>query len=826
MKKLFFVLTLVSFYSMSYPWGFSDLKSRARSGLDKVKSSIGYVGRKTHVTQAVDAATDDVKHKAEEGVAFAVNKLFGSDDSSGFNAHSGALTPDQEKAMIVRELAFQKQRVAEADATFGLKNKELNLAVSTSGIYGTGKIKVRSKTPIKVSYTEQGYPEVYQPYVHDKKLMLKYIIDPDAKVTTTAHFPDHFLLELPKNHMAFNPQKHFNQLVFLGSHDCQSNLAQGFLYYQQGESTLHQIIRGGSRMIRPNWMPPSGAYIDRPNQEPILCHAPDASKCKTVSLACRGFRPHQLVQSDNCMVTEFLKANPSEILIIGVANSLRTAEETDEVIEKIPGMSELVLTPADMLNEKNLDEWGAPWPTVDWMIKNNKRLVIFNSNHTTKYTFDYSKFVRMNMYGTVVLQDAAKPRYGNVKALEDSEPYSLAELSWFGDISPDPYLLDAIEAGIAFYNTMRNITSGIRTGVGAVLSIPLKILNEIGLHIHFFDQPMTFQSIGEGMEKMLGHISIIEVFPPFRDAVRGIQGKLDHFKKAANQMKAYVPKEQDNSIPTLMKLVQLSRKNGIFRPDQTLNNIMLDFATTQGNGLEFANMMNVLLDQYYGLGFEGLAGFALNGKKVELIDGILPTEKADNKKLVAQVKAQALAAASKAKEAQEKEEFDKKEASLYQAKPTTTDAHQTPVFGAQTSPSTTGSLAALYGNKKMGTLGHSLESLDEKIANAYQQYQQVEQESVKQASQKSEQVMQESIDQKDSSDDLNPEKNIELESSKKEFVQEETMSKNSVQKSIQRKRKEVKLDDGVDRASELKPQQSAKTSHTLVNGVYRKVKKA
>ena len=215
-------------------------------------------------------------------------------------------------------------------------------------------------------YDSRGVPEVRQAYKHDKRIVLKYVLNPQKINADSVKFPEDFLLEVPRQFVTLNPKKHLDQVTLLGSHNCYTNKDEGYLYYQQGESTYKQYVLSGVRMLRPAWHNPSGSPIDSPNKEAILCHADD-HLCKTVSLATRGFKPHELVKTELRMLADILhKEKQTDILVININNYL-TPQKTDEEIMKVPELIPLILTPDDVYNQENQKLWQGFWPTIEWM---------------------------------------------------------------------------------------------------------------------------------------------------------------------------------------------------------------------------------------------------------------------------------------------------------------------------------------------------------------------------------------------------------------------------------------------------------------------------
>ena len=462
-----------------------------------------------------------------------------------------------------------------------------------------------------VSWNQHDDPIIKQKYTLDPSLELTYFLKPASIDKIAYRFPQDFILEVPSTFMKQHPSKRLDQITVLGSHNCFANRAEGFLYYQQVPSSLDQFVKGGARMLRPAWHNPSGSFMDKPNIEPILCHSDD-NKCATVSLATRGFRPHRLVKELNKTIYDLLVSYSDQYLIIGINNYL-TDEQTDAEIEKIQGLPAMVVTPADVADKKNQKVWGGNWPTLAWMLKNNKRILFLNDN-TTKYTFGYNDYVSRNQYGTVNVEKASEFRPGKTRPLA----YALTELSWFQDISLNPADQRAIEAGVSFYQSMREQINKILFGGSWLLSSASYVLKKIGFPIEFFEQGVSFSHISTAISFSLDKFSYLGTIAPFRQIFDGVSGYRASFSKAVSDIVKYMPEKHDNSMQALFALFQGCRKSGVLLPDENPTIVMLDFSTTEGEGLLVVNMLNVFMDQQLGLQFVGLGGFSINGREVQV----------------------------------------------------------------------------------------------------------------------------------------------------------------------------------------------------------------
>ncbi len=405
-------------------------------------------------------------------------------------------------------------------------------------IYATNKnINNNTNLNIQVEFDENFYPIVSHPYLQNSKIILFYYLKPMAYHKKTIEFPYDFMLEIPHEYLKPNPAQRLDQVTVLGSHNNFANKEAGFLYFQHLLSTENQL-KLGVRMLRPAWHNPMKNIFNLSRDQTshaILCHASSDKSCYTVSLATRGVKEHQLVSEENKILLDFLIKNPTEFLIVGLNNYL-SDKQTDLEIERIKGLKDFIITETDLQNLDYQKEWNGFWPTINWMIKHNKRLIVFNDYGSTKYTIAYKKYVKMNQYGTAKITDAAKLREGT--GILD---YSLIEISWFQDIS----LSHAAQKDIDNSNWLTRTT--------------IKLINK----------------------------------------------KLN-----------YMPIKQDKSLLELFSLINACKKTKIIKSGLMVNILLLDFSVTEGQGMEFVNLMNILQDQKQNLDFVNLGGFCYQKQEI------------------------------------------------------------------------------------------------------------------------------------------------------------------------------------------------------------------
>jgi len=475
---------------------------------------------------------------------------------------------------------------------------------STGVAYTPNNIDGIAGKGFRVEQDRLGHPVLFCKYQLDDQVTLQYVLMPQAYLKKRYQFPQDFMVEIPSFWLKQHKLKSLQQIAFLGTHNCFANPVDGFLYFQQQDSIQHQFERGGVRMFRPAWHNPSGSIVDAPNLEPILCHADD-DKCATASLATRGFRPHKIVKEFNQLLVKLLEKYPDEVVIVCINNYL-TSAKTEKEIEKVPHLAKMVLTLDDLNNKKYQQSWdGHSWPTLDWMLQHDKR-VIFISDESTRYTIGYEKYIRRNQYGTSSIAQASKSRLDT-----KSNGNELVELSWFQNVSLPLHEINALQVGVELYWK-------VMTAVPAVFAQALHMPQEFFGYQHLANQKYTRE-----LQKFIDVVSFVHnkaklLFSkgvPYK-LIREVQEKFPALKRAVKKIEKYVPVKQDNSLETLSRLVQACRSTGVLSLRQIPNIVMLDFATTTGDGIVFVNLVNMLMDQKLKLQFVDVGGFCYHGKQI------------------------------------------------------------------------------------------------------------------------------------------------------------------------------------------------------------------
>ncbi len=192
-----------------------------------------------------------------------------------------------------------------------------------------------------------------------------------------------------------DPQLRYDQVVFLTSHNSYSAKNHGFMYAQQQWSISEQLEHGVRGLMLDTYNPSRFTK----EKTVVLCHGGTV-----VNRILRKGKAPMAFSESLTYVKKFLEKNPQEVVTIFLENYVKNKKFLDKAIYS-SGIDKFTLKPADWL----MQEHGG-WPTLAWMQKENKRLIIFNSIGKTKLTFNEWEHVIENQYGTLNIHRACAER--------------------------------------------------------------------------------------------------------------------------------------------------------------------------------------------------------------------------------------------------------------------------------------------------------------------------------------------------------------------------------------------------------------------------------
>jgi len=217
-----------------------------------------------------------------------------------------------------------------------------------------------------------------------------------------------------------DPSLKYNEVCFLASHNSHAAHPYGYLYAQQDKKISDQLKSGVRALLLDTYpvkkdnltkeaQPQSGDSLN--DYEVMLWHRSTGRNLK------RTFKDALKT------IKEFLIKNPRAIITIQLEN-YSPGSLIDHIIEK-SNISKFVLKPNDWDPSKKNG-----WPTLKWMIDNDKRLVIFDSRSGSSYCYYQWQYTTENQYGELDIKKAAKLR-------ADSSPIKnyLMTINYFGTIT-------------------------------------------------------------------------------------------------------------------------------------------------------------------------------------------------------------------------------------------------------------------------------------------------------------------------------------------------------------------------------------------------------
>lgn len=205
----------------------------------------------------------------------------------------------------------------------------------------------------------------------------------------------------------------YNEVCFLGAHNAHAAHAYGYVYAQQDKKIEDQLDFGARVLLLDTFsvrkenltkeaLPTPQESLDK--FDVMLWHGPTGKNLK-ISF-----------ESILVKIKQFLGKHADQIITIQLENYV-PEPLIDAVIER-SSISKYILKPSDW-NPNKKDGW----PTLEWMINKNKRLVIFNSTMggykkyyktfgrtSSKYCYNQWAHTSENQYGELDIEKAAKMR--------------------------------------------------------------------------------------------------------------------------------------------------------------------------------------------------------------------------------------------------------------------------------------------------------------------------------------------------------------------------------------------------------------------------------
>jgi len=216
-----------------------------------------------------------------------------------------------------------------------------------------------------------------------------------------------------------------DQAHFVGAHNAlisrRCNTQWGTFLYAQQTWNLDEQLRHGVRVFELDL----GGHRDKI----FLCH----KKC-VGPYALQKIGPYESFADIMKTFTTWLEENPREIVILlldSIRDSAITQHMIDKELDNLPNVTDHILTQAFW----NPDAHRGHWPTLGWLRKHNKRLIILNDrlDDSCKYTFHHWSYVMCTPPHRGDHEESTRLR---PESLEHNKPHAqLYQLNHFAGIA-------------------------------------------------------------------------------------------------------------------------------------------------------------------------------------------------------------------------------------------------------------------------------------------------------------------------------------------------------------------------------------------------------
>ncbi len=202
------------------------------------------------------------------------------------------------------------------------------------------------------------------------------------------------------------PSRHFNMCCFLTAHNAFANPADGWAYCQQGLSIARQLEYGVRALMLDAWDCTISGERDA-----YLAHSAEwvqnrlPSPCATFKVFLKPGQEPQTLASAFATIAAFLTdaRNRNEVVTVFLESHLGNPDLVSAALAEVTDL----MFYADRINPGSPTDWNVAtdgWPTLEWMIDNNKRLVVFSENKADEpavpYIYDW---VVETVYGNASL---------------------------------------------------------------------------------------------------------------------------------------------------------------------------------------------------------------------------------------------------------------------------------------------------------------------------------------------------------------------------------------------------------------------------------------
>ncbi len=246
-----------------------------------------------------------------------------------------------------------------------------------------------------------------------------------------------------KNHFVEpSDELNYKDYRYVGTHNAYTDFHFFKIIRQQDQPILAQLSYGvrGLMLDTYDWNQGWPFVLVGPQNDKV-CLSHDAPGF--IALVQKGTNEYQSLKYELHRIIEFMKVNPQAVITIifeNYANQLVTAQEIKAAM--LDASYDVLFKPSDLIANQ--------WPTLGWMRKNNKRLVIFTQRGlNTDVTFSEFSYMTENQYSTIDESALCAQR---------AESHSAEPLVVFNNFSGVPITVPVIATQVQVqYNTAKRV---------------------------------------------------------------------------------------------------------------------------------------------------------------------------------------------------------------------------------------------------------------------------------------------------------------------------------------------------------------------------------
>ena len=345
---------------------------------------------------------------------------------------------------------------------------------SISYTSSNGTISTRSKWSFDFTNGSSAPPTVQDDYVYvtgaGEKIHSVNIVTGQEQWSFQ---PSQFALASPA-YFAPDPltdtSRRFDQYCYLTTHNAYANNQAGWLYAQQVNSIIGQLNDGVRGLMLDVHRNPDNA------NEVVYCH----ESCSVTNYI-QPFTPYENFTDSLTAIYRWMQNNPNEVITIILEQRVGNATILQNSYNA-SGINDITFY-ADRTNQGVNSSWNVGtqgWPTLAWMIANNKRVVIFSDWNTSSNPPPPSKndgfpfvwtYTVENRYGNDSVGGGCVARHGSLPLTTPTSQVPLFIMNYFSTISVNLPIDDYV-SGYDYNNAFGNVMSKVNVCQGLNNRLP------------------------------------------------------------------------------------------------------------------------------------------------------------------------------------------------------------------------------------------------------------------------------------------------------------------------------------------------------------------